>query len=641
MCGIAGLIDHPAGWVEPEIVAGFSKSLEHRGPDDFGWLALEKGRLSVGREGFRGAAADAVLVHRRLSILDLTDAGWQPMLSADQRYAIVFNGEIYNYVELRRELEALGHSFHSSGDTEVLLRAIAVWGPAALKRLVGMFAFALLDTAQRRLFLARDFFGIKPLYYTFLPNRFAFASEMKTLLGMPGVGRRANPDAVYQYLRFGISSVAGGETLLADVCQLPPAHYLEVNLDAPQHSAPVRYWSLNLNETLDISFDDAAKQLRELFLDSVRLHLRSDVPVGTSLSGGIDSSAIAMAMRHWEPRHEIHAFSYIAPDEKISEERWIDLVGKQAGMTIHKVYLDPEQLVGELDRLSDVQDQPFLSTSILAQYRVFRRAHEAGIKVMLDGQGSDEMFGGYFPYISARLASLLRGGHLGKATQLMMHAARLPDWGLGLMLTRAGGHLLPRSLRELFRKLIGKSFMPGWLNAQWFQDRGVTMTDRESASGGPGLLRMALFETFTQRSLPDLLRYEDRNSMAFSIESRVPFLTPQLAEFAFRLPEEYLIDQRGTTKAVFRAAMRGLVPDVILDRKDKIGFTTRSEWLLQQVPLVESILHSERAAALPFLRADKMRQEWALARSHAGPCHLHVWRWLNFIVWSERVGLSY
>ncbi|MGH2585608.1 MAG: asparagine synthase (glutamine-hydrolyzing), partial [Dehalococcoidia bacterium] len=351
------------------------------------------------------------LMNRRLAILDLSEAGWQPMTAVEGRYFLVFNGEIYNFIELRGELEALGHTFRSGSDTEVLLAAYIEWGPRALTRLVGMFAFAILDTCKRSLFLARDFSGIKPLYYATPGNAFAFASEIKALLDLPGISRRVDPQRLYHYLRFSIVDHRDG-TLFADVRQLPAAHYMEVPLDNPSAARPVRYWRLAREQRRDLSFKQAATRFRDLFLESIRLHLRSDVPVGVALSGGIDSSAVIMAMRQLQgPNLELHSFSYIAEDQSdVNEECWVDLVAGAARSTVHKVRATPQDLLAELDDLIETQEEPFANTAIFAQYRVFRLAHEAGIKVMLSGQGADEILGGYRPYLAARLASYVRHG---------------------------------------------------------------------------------------------------------------------------------------------------------------------------------------------------------------------------------------
>jgi asparagine synthase (glutamine-hydrolysing) len=296
MCGIAGIWKYDRSCIDLDMLTHMSKKIYNRGPDDFGFAGWDGNH-----EIFATHSADHLsnswiaLAQRRLSILDLSEAGWQPMLSPDCRHVIAFNGEIYNYRELRLELESAGIEFRSHSDTEVLLQAYLHWGKDNLKgflnRLVGMFSFSILDTHKQSLILARDFFGIKPLYYNRTSAQFAFASEIKALLPLLPKPLKANLRRVYDYLNSGLTD-HGSETMFADIAQLPAAHYLEISLEHPSIAEPVRYWDIDLKQQLQLSYGDAVKQLRELFLESVQLHLRSDVPVGAALSGGIDSSCV-------------------------------------------------------------------------------------------------------------------------------------------------------------------------------------------------------------------------------------------------------------------------------------------------------------------------------------------------------------
>jgi len=642
VCGIAGIFRCDRGTLDVAMVQNISGTLGHRGPDDSGWLGWT-GAATVHQARYPEVLQGAwlALVHRRLAILDLSDAGWQPMATPDGRYHLVFNGEIYNYRELRLELEKLGYAFRSQSDTEVFLAAYAHWGCRALPRLVGMFAFAILDIQDRTLFLGRDFFGIKPLYYTYWQHGFAFASEITTLLELPGVRRRVNPQRLYHYLRFGLTD-HGGETLFAEIAQLPAAHYLSVPLDAPQQRRPVRYWQVDMQQRCDLSFAAAAEKLRELFLDNVRLHLRSDVPVGAALSGGIDSAAIVMAMRHLQgPALPLHTFSYIADDAAVSEEAWVDLLSQTGQTVAHKVRLVPEEVVADLERLIAVQEEPFSSTSIYAQMRVFQLAREAGIKVMLDGQGADELLGGYRPYLAARLASLVRRGQWGEARRFLQCARALPGVRGSWLLCRAAGLLVPTGLQEAVRRVVGEHLVPPWLHGPWFMQHGVVPAPIWSAAGVE-ILREHLYQSVVENSLPMLLRYEDRNSMAFAIESRTPFLTPALAEFLFSLPEEYLIASDGTGKAVFRQAMRGMVPDPILERRDKIGFATPELcWLLALQPWADKLFRSEMAHRIPALRLAVVQREWQAVLAGQRALHSRVWRWLNLISWAQHFEVSF
>src|SRR5262245_60915483 len=464
MCGIAGYI---AGWDSRPFAAfqaNVLRNLAHRGPDDTGWQIDDRAGTGDPPE----QPGRCGLFHRRLSILYLSALGHQPMTTPDGRYTITYNGEIYNYVELREQLEREGVSFRSHSDTEVLLAAYARWGPTSLQRLVGMFALAIRDRERKRLFLARDFFGIKPLYYARPAGGFAFASEIKAL--RPQVSGRVRAGRLFDYLRDGLTD-HGGETLLEDVQQLPAAHWMEVDLESATPGAPRQYWGIDLDRRLEVSFSDAVTKCRELFLESVRLHLRSDVPVGAALSGGIDSSAIVAAMRAIEPKADVHTFSFVTDDADIGEERYADLAAKSAGATPRKIRIEPGELAADLDRLVAAQDEPFGSTSIYAQYRVFRLAAEHKIKVMLDGQGADELLAGYHGYFPERLGTLLGRGEWLKAYSFARRASKRPGvGGQTMLLARGLKRLLPSRVQSRGRALLGKS---SWLNGRWFADRGV------------------------------------------------------------------------------------------------------------------------------------------------------------------------
>lgn len=641
MCGLGCLVGTGGKRTIAEQIAAFDRALAHRGPDDRGFLGWDgAGAPVLTREPRELGDCAVMLAHRRLSIIDVGPDGWQPMLTANGSHAIVFNGEIYNYLELRAELEAQGCQFRTHSDTEVLLQGWVRWGAAILPRLVGMFAFIILDCAARKLAIARDPFGIKPLYWTRTANRFAMASEIGALLTLEGISRKVDPQSVYDYLRLGFTD-RGASTLYADIHRLPAAHWAEIDLDAPS-VAPKRYWSIDLNRRSDLPPADAVARLRDLFVDSVRLHLRSDVPVGAALSGGIDSTAVVAAMRRIQGKSlDIHAFSYVAEDQALNEEPWIDQAVAATDATVHKVHLSPPQLIESLDKIVAAQGEPFGSTSILAQFFVYQKARSAGIKVTMDGQGADEMLAGYPVYVAARFASLLKQGSIAMALSLVgrTNASGLAPWRR--VLPRAGRWLLPASLQPLGRRLIGEDLAPPWIVADWFLERGAATTERVPRMGRD-VLRGALLDSFAERSLPALLRYGDRNSMIHSVESRVPFLSPALVEFIFSLDESLLLDANGTTKSVFRAAMRGIVPDAILDRRDKIGFATpQNRWLAAMAPWAERVLAGEAAHSIPAVNPRAIAAQWEATRKSEAALPDAAWRWLNLIRWTELTGASF
>jgi asparagine synthase (glutamine-hydrolysing) len=635
MCGIAGIVNPAGVAVSVGDIKSISQQMYHRGPDDEGYLGWRRGSnvAPVLSRDPKQALADAEIafLHRRLTIIDTSEGGWQPMGDDSGRYFISFNGEIYNYVELRSELQALGRSFISSSDTEVLLQAIAQWGIAeTLPRLTGMFAFALLDVKENTLTLARDPFGIKPLSYTPLNGGLAFASELTSLLTLAGVSRNVEPSALYDYLRFGFTD-RGERTLFSTIKHIPPAHFAVINLDNPDVVEPQCYWHAELKPILNITFDEAAAELRTMFLESVRLHLRSDVPVGAALSGGIDSSAVVGAMREISGSSlDLHTFTFIAPGVDVNEEAWADMAAKASNAKAHKVELSGAELIAALDDLIKTQGEPFGTTSIFAQNQVFKLARDNGIKVTLDGQGADEILGGYMPFLAARLATMIKKGQWIRAVKLLNSM----DGKSGTLL-RAMRFLLPTVLQGPARALIGEGLVPKWMNGAWFTRHGVHIQAPQKPVSGD-VLRHELLESLTDRILPSLLRYEDRNSMAHSVESRVPFLTTKLVDFLYSLPEDFLISDRGETKSVFRAAMRGLTPDAILDRRDKIGFAAPEEmWLGQAGQWLDDVLSSDIITKIPAFDAAGIALEIEAVKAGKKRLTGDVWRWLNLVRWAE------
>lgn len=565
MCGIIGSF-HRSPTIEFESQWSSALNLiRHRGPDDEGTY-----KTPVGGGFLR-------LGHKRLSIIDLSAGGHQPMHSIDGRYTVVFNGEIYNYRELREELLAEGFSFRSDSDTEVLLCAWAKWGAQSLPKFTGMFAFAVFDNVEMTLTLARDAFGIKPLYYWLDDLELRFSSELPSLLTMLPVPYELDLQCAYNYLVYGVSDI-GMRSFVKSVNVLPSGHFMKVSFNGLQTFSSERWWWPSITLRYNISFEDAAAQLRDLFLKSVRLHLRSDVPLGAALSGGLDSSALVCAMRLLEPDMPIHTFSFVARGSDVDEEHWIDIVNQHVGAIPHKVFVESEELIADLDDMIAAQGQPFGGTSIYAQYRVFKAARETGVTVTLDGQGADEMLAGYQGYPQGYIGSLLdRSDYLG-VIRFVLNWSRWPGRGLKRSLLEFVAAIAPKWSLTIAYRAIGFDANPGWLDTAWLRERGVTteypVNLQKSPEGHGRRLVEQLRHALTEYGLPELMRHGDRNSMRWSIESRVPFLTTEIAEFLLSLPEEYLLSPQGETKHVFRAAMRGIVPDEILDRKDKIGFRT-------------------------------------------------------------------
>jgi asparagine synthase (glutamine-hydrolysing) len=638
MCGIAGMIALQGTGVCANALARVSERLHHRGPDDHGFVGWSRSDgVGTSKQAAVVAGRTVGLASRRLAIIDLSDAAAQPMGNRDGRYWIVYNGEVYNYKELRCELQAAGCQFQSASDTEVVLEAFALWGSSAFARFEGMFALAILDTQSETLLLARDQFGIKPLFIVEASSTVTFASEITPLLAFVKGQPRMNSMRAFQYLRFGRSDETA-DTMVSGINNLMPGHTLSISLTDGTVGPQRPFWELRASERSDLSFAEAASITREKFLRNVELHLRSDVPVGACLSGGVDSSACVAAMRYVKGKElDLQTFTYSAGLSSLDETQWARIVADSAGARSHFVTASAEELTRDLDALIRTQGEPFATTSIFAQHLVFRLISDNGVKVVLDGQGADEMLGGYSLFFAARIASAARRGRLKDAWRLSRLARTKSGFRNSPM--AAAQFLLPNSFQEPLRRMVGRELMPAWVNQVWFDSLAETASKGQASR--PNLFQSELIGSL-KGSLRALLRYEDRNSMAASVESRLPFLTPALAEFFLSLPEEYLISSDGSTKAVFRAAMRGIVPDVILDRRDKISFQTpESNWMSQLSHWAEPILTTDFARACPMLDFDKAIRAWYDALRDSRRYKPWLWRWVNLLRWAEINGIAW
>jgi len=609
----------------------------HRGPDGKGFKEFVVPNGTTPHSSGAPGPATVLFGFRRLAIIDLSEAASQPMATPDGRFHLIFNGEIYNYREIAAELAILGHTFRTRSDAEVLLLAWQEWGISVLPRLTGMFSFAVFDRQNATVLLARDPFGVKPLHYFQTGTSLVFASEIAPLLNFPGVSRRANAQTVYEFLS-GAFGEHSNRTFFQDVQQLPPGHYLLISCVSPGTAAPLCYWEVKRKPTDRISPEQSSSRFRELFEKSVDLHLRSDVPVGISLSGGMDSSSITATARSTQgPDFPLHTFSYVADDPLLSEQTWCEIVNRATFAQQHLVHVQPDELVRDFEHLIRVQEQPFGSPTIYAQYRIFRSAHEHGVKVVLTGQGADQYLG-YIYHIPLRLASLLRNRRWPAAIRFLLHSKSLPI-SKTLLLRSLLRYTLPKSLKETARGFRASG--PPGVNKEWFRARGVDATENvhhEEECGLHDLMKQNLMQT-----LPGLLRVEDRNAMAFSVENRVPFLSTELVDFVFSLPEEEIISDRGQCKAVLLRAMEGRVPKEILERRDKIGFAMPVSKLNHQSEMWLAKYLSD-AASIPALQASQVERHLkaALSERPADPnSQRWLWRWLTLIAWVREFQVSF
>lgn len=534
MCGIAGIIEKRRSGTAVDIRSQLESQLKkmnaaqkHRGPDGEGVFVETSGDSSFG------------FGHRRLAILDLSPAGHQPMIVNTRRggrLVLTYNGEIYNYLEIRSELQARGHLFATGTDSEVLLRSYEEWGESCLEKFNGMFAFAIFDEHCNKIFAARDRFGVKPFYYRDTGARFEFASEIKAILSL---GRSGGVDAqtVVDYLYSGQLGFSE-RTFFSDVKELRPGYWLQFDIPGKTWKTGQWYDLSSRVESIDISLTEreATCEVQRILTDSVRLRLRSDVPVGTCLSGGIDSSSIASIASELSVKSFV-GITASSLDPQNDETEFARLVAESGGLNWNLVR--PNSFVEKLEEVVRLQDEPFGGLSIFMQEAVMAKSKEIGVPVLLDGQGGDEVFLGYPKYLQGFLSFRPRL----IAKRLASQMGILERRELAVELNRS----FPKELKVAKEHLI---------------------MYRRSLS----CPRKAQILDITSTNLPQLLRYEDRNSMHHSIETRLPFLDYRLVEFGVALPASYKIDSRGTHKAILRKAMRGVVPDGILDRQDKVGF---------------------------------------------------------------------
>jgi asparagine synthase (glutamine-hydrolysing) len=648
MCGIAGLYQ-PGGRADLGRLHEMSRLLRHRGPDDEGLVLVDPGggvetmggadtpaaayasRLpyAPGRSTLAraGAPASLGLLHRRLSIVDLTPSGHQPMCDAGGKLWITYNGEIYNYVELRAELETLGEPFVSTSDTEVILAAYRRFGPACLDRFNGMFAFALWDGARRELFCARDRLGVKPFYYQWDGGCFAFASDPRALVLTQSQRIRPRLEAVRDLVALDWVDHEA-HTFFAGVWQLPAGHALTLGEGG---IAVRRWWGLDPRRRARGDAREWTEEFERLFTDAVRLRLRADVEVGSCLSGGLDSSAIVMTAGRILPR-PIHAFSCAYDEGPAYDERpFARLTVEASGAVPHVIVPDGNDFWAVFDRLHDLQGEPTAGPGLYSQWKVMELAHGAGLKVLLDGQGGDETLAGYFRYLPIRLRDLIARGEFGAA--LAMFGPVASRLGAGVTLALTLEPWLPAALVAPLRRRFGQG--KDRVLAPALRALGQAPPSRAPREWGSGLADQLAFDTL-QRLLPSLLRYEDRNSMAFSIETRLPFLDYRLVELAFSLPDDRRL-AGVTSKAILREALADRIPPGVLERRDKMGFETPTDrWLRERFAgearrrlLTLGPLHE-------WLDPGVLRAELEDYLSGRRAIGLQVWRWLSLESWARR-----
>jgi asparagine synthase (glutamine-hydrolysing) len=609
MCGIAGLITRAGAEVPLEVIQQMTDAVSHRGPDGQG--VWRQGQVAFG--------------HRRLSIIDLSELGKQPMADEQTGCVVTYNGEIYNYLELKAELMGLGHQFKSGSDTEVLLKAYEQWGPSCVRRFNGMWAFAIFDPKRQIVFCSRDRFGVKPFYFAETPAGFGFGSEIRQLLPLLDK-RQADLRVVMNFLVLRIAEDIEN-SFFAGVRKLPGGHNL--TFDLASHSYRIeRYYTLE--ERADVARLGAEATLEAfdtLFQDSIKLRLRSDVKVGTCLSGGMDSSSIATLatdIYRAESGQAFSAITAISEDPATDESAFARQIVEQSGLEWLTVRPDASDFENSIDAVVRTQEEPFAGTSIFMQYFVMARARKAGIPVLLDGQGGDETLLGYERYFADDLVEALFSGRPGRAIENVRGLYR-------------NGR--PGALKSLLWNLA-YFHVPGLRSSGLGQPRGFfssqAMRAGDGATGDAGARGLyALQKREIERTnLPVLLRYEDKNSMAHAVETRLPFLDYRLVEFSTSVAKDLKLKD-GWGKYLLRKAMEQRMPADIVWRKHKFGFESpESKWMRQHAATIDKTI-ANSAIVQSICQNNALGPE-PLANLNQGL----RWRLFSLAKWAEAFAIS-
>jgi len=563
MCGINGFIGKSVDKIEI-----MNNITNHRGPDNssFNIIELANFNLSLG--------------HNRLSIIDLSISANQPFISEDNRYSMVYNGELYNYIELKKELENQNIIFQTNSDTEVVFNSLIAWGVEAFKKFNGMWGIAFFDKSKNELILSRDRFGEKPLYYCVEDNNLYFSSEIKAILEVSNK-KKINKLTLNRYLLNG-SLDSTEETFFENIYKVPASSYSIINLSQKINSINFeKFWDINdLPEKTETNERKTINYFREIFNDSVKIRLRSDVNVGTLLSGGLDSSTITYEMS--KNINNLDILSAVSSDEKYSEEKFIDIVSNSVKVNPRKVNLDdnPKQIFDLMEKVIWHNDEPIPSFSVIAHYLLMEESHKNNIKVILSGQGADELLGGYQKYYIYYILELLKSkkyfGFIKELLNYLFNSGLIKQFSL-----KEANRYLPSFLKKKIRKID-------------FREESLIKLDSkvEKLNKIVNVKERQIMDLM-KYSVPALTHYEDRMSMAFSREIRLPFLDYRLVEYIISLPLSYKM-RHGWTKWILRKAFEGDLPDTIIWRKDKKGFTTPQEkWFRKDLKDEIEILFNE------------------------------------------------
>lgn len=595
MCGISGIFSLDNSLIKPETIEKMNNAIKHRGPDDEGYFI--NGPNSTASQLFSGddstlqikrryphlresSPSNFALGFRRLAIIDLSEQGHQPMQDETKRFTLVFNGEIYNYLELREELIDLGYKFESNSDTEVLLKMYIEHGTDCFNMLNGMWSVAIWDNKLQEVTLCRDRWGIKPLCYYYDRKSLIFASEEKQIIST-GIKVNPNFDMIYRYLNLGSMVRYSDETFYKEIKTVLPGTLIKITQTGLTSLA---YYQMDIKkfEQYDKSLEEATKEYQRLFSKAVKLRMRSDVEVGSCLSGGLDSSAIVCHASQ-NTSQNIKTFSaYYSQAKEYDERKWIDIVNKAYGCQGHLLSPTDKDVVNEFARMTYLHDAPVIGSSPVSQYFVMKKASENGVTVVLDGQGSDELTAGYNHAFYRYYADLIKQREFSKLS------TELPEY----LKKQQKGSTVSKLSKILFTLISKESSLYNYEIKNLNPDVMISRYQKNILSSVEDLpcSKLSNFQYNLLRNifLPSLLHFEDRNSMAFSIESRVPFLDVNLVEFAFSLPSSFKI-KGSQGKYIHRQSLKNSVPEAIYNRKDKVNFSAPGEIVWLRKAMKESL----------------------------------------------------
>jgi asparagine synthase (glutamine-hydrolysing) len=590
MCGISGIINLNKRIIDIDLLNKMGEIVKHRGPDDMGVVLISSQSINNSpkliefrtpnelRKGTQHISNyDIGLGHRRLSIIDLSDKGHQPMSNEDGSLWIVHNGEIYNYLEIRRELVLRGYKFKSNTDTEVILNSYKEWGIDCLNKFNGMWSFAIWDNLNKSLLCSRDRFGIKPFYYFVDDNLFIFASEIKQILEYEKYHKKPNDKLIYDFFVIGLEDQTN-ETFFEGIYQLRGGEYAILDLTSKKLKIE-RFYDFRNYREINHAESDIYEHFKNLFFDSVKIRLRSDVPVGSCLSGGLDSSAVVCTISELQKNggksKQFETFTACWEHEKINERQYAEQIATHIGANGNYIFPNQEELQEDLSRMIWHQEEPFGSLSIFAQWSVMKAARKRGVPVLLDGQGGDEVFLGYERYYAWFLMDLLKQFKLRRFIEELVRGAENSKLSIMEMIQ----YYIYFNFNRVRALLLNKNAKK-YMNADFIRNYNA-LTQLNNFKKARNISDLQMIE-IRDMQLSHLLKYADRNSMAFSIETRLPFLDYRLVEFALSIPSETKI-RNGWTKNIVRQGMKGVILESIRKRKSKIGFEVPQRKLLQSM----------------------------------------------------------